>query len=74
MVRTQISLTEEEYSLAKEEAKRQGISLAEFFRRSLRRVLPPDLTKPWMRYSGFVESGDPEASQRVDELIYGQKD
>ena len=36
MIRTQISLSEEEYEAAKREAERLGISLAELLRRSLR--------------------------------------
>ena len=74
MVRTQISLTEEEYEAAKREAQRLGISLAELLRRSLRTMLPADDKKPWMRYAGMIESGDPQASQRIDEVVYGQKD
>jgi hypothetical protein len=74
MIRTQISLSEEEYSAAKSEAKRLGISLAELLRRSLRGILPADRSKPWMRYAGMVESGDAHSSQRIDDLVYGQKD
>lgn len=74
MIRTQISLAENEYLAAKREAKRLGISLAELLRRSLRSLLPVDARKPWMRYAGMVESGDPRSSQRIDEVIYGQKD
>ena len=74
MVRTQISLSEEEYDAAKREAERLGISLAELLRRSLRTMLPADSSKPWMRYVGFVESGDPNSSQNIDEVVYGQKD
>ena len=74
MIRTQISLSEEEYRLAKREAKRLGISLAEFFRRALGAMLPSKVGKPWMRYRGFVESGDPSSSGTIDELIYGRKD
>jgi hypothetical protein len=74
MVRTQISLSEEEYEAAKRESYRLGISLAELLRRSLRRVLPVDATKPWMRYAGMVESGDPHSSQHIDDIVYGQKD
>jgi hypothetical protein len=73
MVRTQISLTEEEYEAAKREAQRLGISLAELLRRSLRHMLPVD-DVPWMRYAGMVESGDAASSQRIDELVYGRKD
>ena len=74
MVRTQISLSEEEYEAAKREAQRLGISLAELLRRSLRHMLPSDESKPWMRYAGMVESGDPSSSTRIDEVVYGHKD
>jgi hypothetical protein len=73
MIRTQISLREEEYAAAKEEAARLGISLAELLRRSLRSVLPVDSARPWMRFAGAVETGDPRSSQRIDEVVYGQK-
>jgi hypothetical protein len=73
VIRTQISLSEEEYSAAKREAERLGISLAELLRRSLRGVLPVDESKPWMRYAGMVESGDPHSSRRIDDIVYGQK-
>jgi hypothetical protein len=36
MIRTQVSLTEEEYDAAQKEAERLGISLSELLRRSLR--------------------------------------
>lgn len=74
MVRTQISLSESEYEAAKQESQRLGISLAELLRRSLREFLPVDDSKPWMRYAGFVESGDPNSSQTVDEVVYGHKE
>jgi hypothetical protein len=74
MIRTQVSLSDEEYSAAKREAKRLGISLAELLRRSLRGLLPADESKPWMRYAGMVDSGDPHSSQRIDDVVYGQKD
>jgi hypothetical protein len=74
MIRTQISLDEKEYALAKQEAKSLGISVAELIRRSLRNSLPIAAQKPWMRYAGFVQSGDPNSSQKIDEVVYGQKD
>jgi hypothetical protein len=73
MIRTQISLQESEYRAAKSEAKRLGISLAELLRRSLRGVIPADETKPWMRHAGMVETGDPNSSRSIDDVIYGQK-
>jgi hypothetical protein len=74
MERTQISLSAQEMRAARAEAKRLGISLAELLRRSLRTLLPADPSRPWMRYAGMIESGDKASSQRIDELIYGQKD
>jgi hypothetical protein len=73
MIRTQISLSEEEYDAAKREAERLGISLAELLRRSLRTIIPTDESKPWMRYAGMVASGDPSSSQSIDAVVYGQK-
>ena len=74
MIRTQISLSEREYRAAKREARQLGISLAELLRRALRTMLPADESKPWMRYAGMVESGDPHSSRKIDDLVYGQKD
>ena len=74
MIRTQISLTESEYAAAKREARRLGVSLAELLRRSLRTILPADESKPWMRYAGMVETGDPRSSRNIDDVVYGQKD
>ena len=74
MIRTQISLSELDYEAAKREASRLGISLAELLRRSLRTMLPADESKPWMKYAGMVETGDPRASQKIDDVVYGQKD
>ncbi len=71
MIRTQISLSDDEYRAAKEEARRLGIPLAELLRRSLRGLLPVDSSKPWMRYAGMVESGDRGASRHIDEVVYG---
>jgi hypothetical protein len=73
MLRTQISLTREDYDAAKAEAARLGISLAEFMRRALRSALPGDDSQPWMHYAGMVESGDPGSSRGIDDIIYGQK-
>ena len=74
MIRTQVRLSEEEHRAAKREAERLGISLAELLRRSLRELLPADSDKPWMRYAGFVESGDERSSRRIDDVVHGRKD
>ena len=74
MIRTQISLSPEAYREAKAEAKRQGVSLAEFLRRALSMALSErrQVGRPWMRHAGVVSSGDPDASARVDEVVYGR--
>ncbi len=74
MIRTQISLSRAEYAAAKREASRLGISLAELLRRSLRILLPADASRPWMKYAGMIETGDPNASRKIDDVVYGQKD
>ena len=80
MIRTQISLDAQEYALARREAKSLGISVAEFVRRAIRDQLPPKggqagaASGAWMRYAGFIESGNPRSSASVDEIVYGAKD
>ena len=74
MIRTQVSLDEHEYALAKKEARALGISIAEYVRRAIRETLPVAGAGPWMRYAGFVESGDRHSSQSIDDIVYGAKD
>ena len=74
MIRTQISLSPSDYRAAKREARRLGISLAELLRRSLRAIVPADESKAWMRHAGMIETGDPASSQKIDDIVYGQKD
>jgi hypothetical protein len=77
MVRTQVSLDEGDYNLAKKEAAALGISVAEYVRRAIRSALPnPRLRDQpkWMRFAGLVESGNPQSSQSIDEIVYGAKD
>lgn len=69
-----MTLDETEYKLAKKEAKALGISIAEFVRRAIRERLPVNSAQPWMRYAGLVESGDPDAGQSIDDVVYGRKD
>ncbi|HEX5760146.1 MAG TPA: ribbon-helix-helix protein, CopG family [Thermoanaerobaculia bacterium] len=75
MIRTQISLEEETYEEAQEEARRRGISFAELCRRALIDALPPppEGDRPWMGHAGTVDVRDPHASQSVDEVVYGRE-
>lgn len=74
MIRTQISLDEDAYREAKREAKQQGISLAELLRRLVAAGIRHRRTqqRPWMRHAGVLSSGDPDASQSVDAVVYGK--
>jgi hypothetical protein len=74
MIRTQISLDTTEYDFAKRESAALGISIAEFVRRAIRSRLPVPEEGAWMRYAGFVQSGDPHSSESIDEIVYGSKD
>ena len=74
MLRTQVSLDEQDYKLAKKEAAAMGISVAEYVRRAIQSVLPASRQPSWMRYAGLVESGNPRSSQSIDEIVYGNKD
>jgi hypothetical protein len=72
MIRTQVSLEPEDYQAAKEEARRLGVSVAEFVRRAVARSLGDRrrAKRPWMRHAGIVASGDPDSSSRVNEVVY----
>jgi len=71
MIRTQISFDQREYALMKKEAHALGISVAEFVRCAVRDTLPIRMGGGWMRYAGLVESGDPNSSQKTDDIDYG---
>ena len=74
MIRTQVSFDQNEYKQAKLQAAALGISIAELVRRGVRSQLPISVEAPWMRYAGFVETGNPQSSQSIDEVVYGSKD
>lgn len=72
----QIALEPELYEQAREEADRRGISLTELVQKVLRDALREaveELEKPWMRYAGIFDSGDPNASQTVNEVVYDRE-
>ena len=74
MVRTQVSFDDDTYREAQREARRQGISFAEFCRRAIAASLTPRRRdRPWMRLAGALRSGDRRASRGVDDVVYGRK-
>lgn len=74
MIHTQVSLNKNECESAKRQAAALGISLAEFIRRAVREQLHVRGDGPWMKYAGFVESGDRRSSQSIDEIVYRSKE
>lgn len=73
MVRTQVSLDEPQYRRARLAAKRQGVSLAEFVRRSLAEKLAREPAEnPWMVFAGSLE-GPEDGSQSFDKDIYSRE-
>ena len=70
MIRTQISVDQELYRDAKELAGRQGMSLAELVRRSLReKIAREPKGTPWMEFAGIIE-GTRNDSESVDQVVY----
>ena len=80
MTRIHVSLNPADYELVKKQAAAIGIFVTEFIRRAVRESLiqsdaAPSLSGPaWMRYAGFVGSGDSRLGQSIDDLVYGMKD
>jgi hypothetical protein len=74
MIRTTIRLDPLDYALAKRQAEAAGVSVAEYIRRAIRQARPARGTEPWMRYARFVESGNSQSSQTIDDIVYGSKD
>jgi hypothetical protein len=74
MLRTQMTLDEQDYKLARKEAAALGISVAEYVGRAIQGLLAPSGKPKWMRYAGLVESGKPQSSQSIDVIVYGNKD
>ena len=59
------SVDEHDYMLAKKHAQVLRIS---------GEALPMLGQGSWMKFAGLVETGDPQSSQSIDELVYGHQD
>jgi hypothetical protein len=75
MIRTQVSFDAQIYDEARREAKRLGISFAELCRRAVEKILRREDPgeKPWMRFAGIIDDDAPQASQTVDQVVYGRE-
>ncbi|MGA2195543.1 MAG: ribbon-helix-helix protein, CopG family [Bryobacteraceae bacterium] len=71
MIRIQIRLDKQDYTLIKKEAKALGVPIAELVRRAIRQTLPPGNQPSWMRYAGFVESGNARSGRKNANNWYG---
>ena len=74
MRRTQISLTAEDYESAKRLATERGVSLSEVFRNALRKEAKTGNSAydALRAIIGIVDNADPEASENLDQIIYGR--
>jgi hypothetical protein len=50
------------------------LSVAEFIQRAVRKALLPHGQGAWMKYAGFVDTGDASSSRTIDEIVYGRRD
>ena len=74
IIPTEVNLEESEFELVEARASALGISVDEFIRRAVREMLPAREEGLWIQHSGFAESGNPHASQTVDDFVYGSAD
>ena len=73
MKRLQIMIEEELDEALGQQAREEGVSKAALIRRYVReklRPLPPIEEDPLWELVGMVE-GEPDDSQRIDEVVYG---
>lgn len=74
MVRTQISLTEEQYVAVKRLAAERGMSLSAVIRDAVDRCVAMSSRSPWetmMSAAGSVSSGLGDVSVNHDDYLYG---
>jgi hypothetical protein len=57
MIRTQVTLDKDLYSMLKVEAHASGMSIAEFVRRTLRQAVSSGKQPGWMSFFGLADSG-----------------
>jgi hypothetical protein len=75
MIRTQISLTEEQATRLRRVAARRGVSMAELIRQAIDRVVPADADERARRVeravalAGKFDSGLSDVSERHDDYL-----
>ena len=74
MKRLQIMIDEELDEALAHQARKERVSKAALIRRYVREhlgPLPPIQEDPLWELVGMVTDGDPDESQRIDEVVYG---
>ncbi len=73
MKRTQISLTTEDYDVARQIADRRQKSVSQVFREAIRREAQAERLRmdPLRELIGIVTDDIPHASESIDEVVYG---
>ena len=73
MKRTQVSLTVEDYDVARRIALQRHQSLSQVVREALRREAEVERLRadPLRDFIGTVDCDDPHASETIDEVVYG---
>lgn len=74
MIRTQICFSSEQYEAAKRIAEKRGVSMAEFMRNAVEREAAEEHSydDPLADIIGMIKDADPNASEKLDEMIYGE--
>lgn len=74
MKRTQICFSNEQYEAAKRIAEKRGISMAQYMRDAVERDAAAESSydDPLADIIGMVKDADPNASEKLDEMIYGE--
>jgi len=79
MLRTQVSLTEEQMARLRREARRRGVSLAAVVRDAVDRAVPDedvariDRLERALRAAGSVASGTGDVAVRHDDVLSGER-
>jgi len=79
MIRTQVSLTEEQMARLRREARRRGVSLAAVVRDAVDRAVPDedvariDRLERALRAAGSVASGTGDVAVRHDDVLSGER-
>jgi hypothetical protein len=79
VIRTQVSLTQEQMARLRQEARRRGVSLAAVVRDAVDRSIPDreaarlERLERALRAAGSVSSGTGDVAERHDDVLSGER-